>query len=307
MKILITGATGFLGRPLVNALLEQGHNILIVSRSSRKKLQESKEGRVRHITWNPQDEKTVLTEVDGVDAVINLAGEPIVQRWTEKRKDKILKSRIQTTRIIHQSVKEATVKPKVLINASAIGYYGPRGNEALAEEAAPGSGFLAQVCQAWEAHAIRVEDFNVRVVRLRIGIVLDQESGALKKMLPPFNMGLGGWFGSGNQWFSWIHREDLIHLILFCLDHEPIKGAVNAVSPMPVTNKAFSLVLAQVLKRPCLFPVPAFLLKLLLGELSEMILTGQRVIPKKAQEEGFTYQYPEIRRALEEILLMGVK
>ncbi len=300
MKILITGATGFIGQALVQAFLGHGDSIIVVSRSSRKS--ESQGGRVRHITWNPQDEKTVLKEVDGVDAVINLAGEPIAQRWTEKRKEKILKSRVQATRIIHQSIKEATVKPKVFINASAIGYYGPRGNEALTEEAVSGSGFLAEVCKIWEAHAIRVEDFNVRVVRLRIGIVLDQTGGALKLMLPPFKMGLGGWLGSGNQWFSWIHREDLIRLILFCVDHELMKGAVNAVSPIPVTNKAFSLVLCQVLKRPCLFPVPAIALKLMMGQMSEMLLTGQRIIPKKAQGLGFSYRYPDVRRALEEIL-----
>jgi len=300
MKILITGATGFIGQALVNALLKQDHRVIVVSRSARQL--ESREGRVRHVAWNPEDEKTVLREIDGTDAVINLVGEPIAQRWTEKRKQKILKSRVQTARIIHQSIKEATVKPQVLINASAVGYYGARGNEALGEEAAPGSGFLAEVCKSWEAHAIRAEDFNVRVVRLRIGVVLDQGGGALKLMLPPFKLGLGGWLGSGNQWFSWIHREDLIQLVLFCLDHELIKGAVNAVSPLPVTNKVFSLVLAQVLKRPCLFPVPAFALKLLMGEMSEMLLTGQRVVPRKAQEAGFSFQYPDIRKALEEIL-----
>ena len=301
MKILITGATGFIGQALVNALLKHDHRLIVVSRSSRQT--ESHEGRVRHIVWNPQDEKTILREMDGTDAVINLAGESIAQRWTDKTKQKILKSRVQATRIIHQSIKAATVKPQVLINASAVGYYGARGNEALAEEGTAGSGFLAEVCKSWEAHAIRVEDFNVRVVRLRIGIVLDQGGGALKLMLPPFKLGFGGWLGSGNQWMSWIHRDDLVQLILFSLDHELMKGAVNAVSPLPVTNKAFSLVLAQVLKRPCLFPVPAFALKILMGEMSEMLLTGQRIVPRKAQENGFSYQYSDIRRALEEILL----
>lgn len=301
MKILITGATGFIGKALVRALLQHGDTLIVVSRLVRRSKSEQG-GRVRHIIWNPEDEKTLLKEVDGVDAVVNLAGEPIAQRWTGKRKEKLLKSRVQATRIIHQSIKAATVKPAILINASAIGYYGPRGNEALAEDAAVGSGFLAEICKIWEAHAIRVEDFNVRVVRLRIGIVLDKEGGALKKMLPPFKMGLGGWLGTGNQWFSWIHREDLIRLLLFCLDHGLVKGAVNAVSPLPVTNKVFSLVLAQVLKKPCFFPVPAFALKLLMGEMSEMLLTGQKVVPKKAEESGFSFQYPDIRTALENIL-----
>ena len=298
MKILISGGTGFIGGALVEALLKRGDNLFVLTRS--KKI--SSENRLRYVIWNPEDEKAVISELDGAHAVINLAGELIAKRWTGKQKEKIIKSRVNATRMIGQSIKQAMIKPQVFINASAIGYYGPCGNEALSEETLAGSGFLAETCKAWEANAVRVEDYNVRVVRLRIGIVLGKEGGALPKMLLPFQMGFGGWLGHGNQWFSWIHRDDLVRLIIFCLDQEQMKGAVNAVSPLPVTNKAFSMVLAQVLSRPCLLPVPAFALKLLMGEMSEMLLTGQRVIPKKADEGGFSYQFPEIRSALENIL-----
>ena len=300
MKIVVAGASGFIGSALTQALLKRGDELILLSRSSRTS---SLPPKLRTVVWNPADETNIVNEVNGVDAVINLAGEPLVgKRWTRNQKEKIVKSRIGSTQIIANSIKKASLKPKVFINASAVGFYGPHGNETLVEDAKAGEGFLAELCKTWEARAIQVEDFNVRVVRLRTGIVLAKEGGALKLMLPPFKMFVGGWLGSGNQWMSWITREDLVRLIMFCLDHEEARGAVNAVAPQPVTNKAFSLVLAQVLKRPCLMPVPAFALKLLLGEVSEMLLTGQRVLPKKAQALGFSFHNPEIRNALETIL-----
>ena len=302
MKVVVSGATGFIGKALTEALLKQGETVIILSRSSSRKL--PPDPRVRHVVWNPGDAASTVSEIDGADAVINLAGEPIVgKRWSKTQKEKVLESRVWATQIAANSIKKALRKPAVLINASAVGYYGSRGGELITEDSSAGSDFLAQICKAWEAHAVRVEDFNVRVVRLRIGIVLDRNGGALMMMIPPFKMFLGGWLGSGNQWMSWITREDLIRLILFCLDHEQARGAVNAVAPQPVTNKAFSLVLAQVLKRPCLMPVPVFALKLLLGEVSEMLLTGQRVVPKKAQELGFVFNDPDIRHALESLLV----
>ncbi|MBI4000026.1 MAG: TIGR01777 family protein [Candidatus Omnitrophica bacterium] len=300
MKIVVTGATGFIGRSLTEALTKRGNEIIILS---RRTISASDNSKIRYVRWNPEDSSSIVSEIDGIDAVINLAGEPIVgKRWSQKQKGKILSSRVNATQIIANSIRKAVNKPKVLINASAVGFYGSRQNELLAEDARSGDGFLAETCKAWEAHAIRVKDFDVRVVWLRTGIVLDKSGGALKMMLPPFKMFLGGWLGNGNQWMSWIAREDLIRLILFCLDHPAAKGPINAVAPQPVTNKAFSFVLAQVLKRPCLMPVPAFALKILLGEMSEMLLTGQRVIPQKAGELGFSFHYPEIRHALETIL-----
>ena len=299
MKIVITGGTGFIGSALVETLLKRGDNLIIASRSQNPKIPEG----ARSVRWNPEDLSHIVAEVDGADAVINLAGDPIVgKRWNAKQKRKILESRTNTTHIVANSIKKAVNKPKVLINASAVGFYGPRDYETLSEEARAGVGFLSDTCKAWEAHAIRVEDFNVRVIRLRTGIVLDKDGGALKMMLSPFKMFIGGWLGNGNQWMSWIAREDLVRLVVFCLENQEAKGAINAVTPQPVTNKAFSMVLAQVLKRPCLLPVPEFALKVLLGEMSEMLLTGQRVIPKKAQDLGFSFQFPEIRHALESIL-----
>ncbi|MBI4395117.1 MAG: TIGR01777 family protein [Candidatus Omnitrophica bacterium] len=298
MKVAITGGTGFIGSTLGKTLVERGDEVIVLSRKAHS----SSNPKIRYVQWNPEDLSRVVTEVDGTDAVINLVGESIIGRWSRKKKEKILSSRVHATRIIANSIKEAAQRPKVLINASAVGFYGSRESEFLTEESSAGDNFLSEACKAWEAHAIRVEDYNVRVVRLRFGIVLDPSGGALKLMLLPFKLFLGGWLGSGNQWFSWIVREDLIRLIIFCLEHPEAKGAINATSPNPVTNKVFSLVLAQVLGRPCLVPVPAFALKILLGEGAKMLLTGQRVIPKKAGELGFTFRYPEIRHALEALL-----
>ncbi|OGW84578.1 MAG: TIGR01777 family protein [Omnitrophica bacterium RIFCSPHIGHO2_02_FULL_46_11] len=296
MKIIVTGASGFIGRALCEALLNRGEDLILLTRASSKAPRHSK---ASVVVWNPEDSDSIVNEIDGSDAVINLAGEPVIgKRWTNDQKQKILESRVHATKIIANSIKKATHKPKVLINASAVGYYGPHGNEVLDEETGPGNDFLAEACKTWEAHAMRVEDFGVRVVRLRIGIVLSRGGGALQIMIPPFKMFLGGWLGSGNQWMSWIRRSDLVRLVLFCLDHPEAKGAINAVAPQPVTNKVFSMVLAQVLSKPCLFPVPGFALKMFMGEVADMLLTGQRVSPKKAQSLGFSFQYPELRRAL---------
>lgn len=299
MKILLTGGTGLIGQMFIKAVLEKEHELIVLS---RKKRQSSH--RLTYAVWNPEDETSIVSEADGVDAVVNLAGEPIAaKRWSKAQKEKMLTSRVNATQILARSIQKASKKPSVFINASAIGFYGPRGNELLDEAAPAGSGFLTDLCKAWEAHAIRVADFGVRVVRLRIGIVLAREGGALQKMLPPFQLGIGGWLGSGNQWMSWIHVRDVVRLILFCLKTNRIQGAVNATAPQPVTNKAFSMVLAQTIHRPCVAPVPEFALKLLLGEMAALLLTGQRVIPKKASELGFSFRHSDIRNALESLLV----
>ncbi len=299
MNILVAGASGLIGRPLVNALLEQNHTLTILSRSSHEP-----EPNIRYVVWDPWNEKSTAPEVDRMDAVINLAGESIAgKRWTKSQKGKILTSRVNATQILAHSIQRAQKKPSVLINASAVGFYGAHGNELVTEESSAGNDFLADVCKAWEAHAVRVRDFGVRVVRLRIGVVLAKEGGALKMMLPPFQMGVGGWLGGGNQWLSWVHLEDVVRLILFCLENSKAEGVINVTAPQPVTNKAFSMVLAQVLHRPCLMPVPAFALKLLLGEMSDLLLTGARVLPKKAAGLGFTFKFPNLRNALENLLI----
>jgi uncharacterized protein len=302
MKIVIAGATGFVGTPLSALLIQEGHELTILTRKIQKTASRSK--RVRHIEWNPEDESSVVREVDGTDAIINLAGESVVKkRWTKHQKKIIVTSRCNATQILVRSIRDAKSKPKVLLNASAVGFYGPRSGISLDESATPGKGFLANTCKAWEAHAVRAKDFGVRVVRLRIGAVFGKSGGALEKIVPPFRMFVGGALGSGNQWVSWIHLQDVVHIIHFCLTHESISGVVNVTAPQPVTNKVFSLVLAQVLKRPCLVPVPSIALKLLVGEMAdELLVVGQRAIPKKMTEAGYVFQYPEIRGALQHIL-----
>lgn len=301
MRIVITGATGFIGRALVNSLMKQGHDLTVLSRKTAKPGQIH--GKIRHVVWNPDIDNQIIREIDGSDAVINLAGEPIVgKRWSKSQKEKILTSRVNATKTIAHSIERAKRKPRVLVNASAIGIYGERGNEDLHEDSSAGTDFLASACKAWEAHAIRVQDFGVRVVKIRIGIVLEKDGGALQKMLPPFKFFAGGWLGSGNQWMSWIHRDDLVKLIEFSIVNERVSGALNGTAPQPVTNKAFSMVLAQALNRPCLMPVPEFVLKILLGEMSVLLLGSAKVLPKKTQASGFQFQYPDIRSALAAIL-----
>ncbi|OGX06577.1 MAG: TIGR01777 family protein [Omnitrophica bacterium RIFCSPLOWO2_12_FULL_50_11] len=301
MKIVITGATGFIGTPLSGLLICAGHHLTILTRALRRTA--SRSAHVQHVEWNPADEAGVVARVDGCDAVINLAGENIAaRRWTKKQKEKILTSRVSATQCLVRSIQKAGVKPRVLISTSAMGYYGPRGDESLDETAPCGKGFLASTCKAWEAHAVRAEDFGVRVVRLRIGVVLGKGGGALEKMTPPFKCFLGGWLGSGEQWMSWIHLEDVVRLIDACLTNGNLKGPVNVTAPEPVTNKVFSIALAEALNRPCLMPVPSFALKVLFGEMAdELLLKGQRVIPRKALDMGFEFRFPEIHGALESI------
>ncbi|OGW89064.1 MAG: TIGR01777 family protein [Omnitrophica bacterium RIFCSPLOWO2_01_FULL_50_24] len=300
MHIVIAGGTGFVGTPLAELLIRNGHELTLLTRTLRRTA--SRSAKVRHVEWNPEDESSTVREIDGCDAVINLAGEPIAERWSRRQKERIVTSRVNSTQILVHSIRAAARKPSVLINASAVGFYGPRGNESLDENSNGGKGFLASVCKAWEAHAIRAEDFGVRVVRIRIGLVLERSGGALQKMIPPFQMLIGGWLGTGNQWMSWIHRSDLIKLIEFCLTHGEVKGAVNAAAPKPVTNREFSNALARALRRPCWAPVPGFVLRILLGEMAgELLLEGQRVYPHAAPRAGFEFRYSEIREALDAI------
>ena len=303
MKILITGATGFIGKVLTEYLLREGHQLILATRTLPKE-QSIGSVKLNFVTWNPDSDSEIVSEVSGCDAVINLAGESIASgRWTDEKKAKLLQSRINTTKMIVRSIGQAANKPKILINASGVGCYGSRGQEELSDESTSGQGTLAEICRVWEAHAIKAEDYGVRVIRLRIGMVLGKKGGALDKIVPPFKFFAGGWLGNGNQWMSWIHVEDVARLISFCLENKNINGAVNAVSPAPVTNKVFSMVLAQVLKRPCFFPVPEFALKLLVGEMAEeLLLASQRALPKKAASLGFTFQFPDIRKALESVL-----
>ncbi len=232
--------------------------------------------------------------------MINLAGEPIpAKRWTPSQKEKIRASRVNTTRALVAAIGKAKMKPEILLNASAIGYYGPCGDETVVEDTEPGGGFVSQVCIQWEAEAKKAEEYGVRVVLLRTGIVLGQGGGALAKMLLPFKLFIGGPLGTGRQWFSWIHMEDEVGLIVHLLQKGNATGAVNATAPNPVTMKEFCRTLGKVLGRPSWAPVPSFMLRLLTGEMADVIITGQRVLPEKAKKLGYTFKYPDLFDALQ--------
>jgi uncharacterized protein (TIGR01777 family) len=293
MKILITGGSGFVGTPLAEELRKAGHEVIVTTRQKS----EAKD----ILTWSPPDliPPDLISEID---AIINLAGEPIApRRWTEERKKLILSSRLDTTRALVQSIEKSDNRPKVMISASAVGYYGPRDEEPVMEDTSPSLGYLASVCLQWEAEAQRAEDLGVRVVRVRIGGVLGKGGGLLDQMECPFKAFAGGPLGSGKQWFSWIHLDDMVGIIKYALENDSVSGPVNATAPNPVTNREFSKALGRALNRPAIVSVPSFAVKLALGELASVILTGQRVIPEKILEAGYKFKYENIDEALEAI------
>lgn len=278
MQIAVTGASGFIGYRLMERLRRSGHTPRGLSLRSAPRAQ----------------------DLANCEAVVHLAGERIDQRWTADARRRILESREQGTRALVDAMREHP--PNVLVSASGVGYYGSRGDDVLTEREAAGSDFVAQVCTAWEREAQAAEPLGVRVVRLRIGMVLGPGGGALGRMLPFFRLGLGGRIGSGRQWISWIHRDDLCDLILFVLRESTLRGVLNATSPHPATNAGFTRALAHALRRPSMFPAPAFALKLMYGEMAEIILGGQRAIPDAAQRAGFEFQYPDLPAALVQVL-----
>lgn len=290
MRVMVTGGTGLVGVPLRQALVAAGHDVTLVTR--RPSAGETA------VSWD--DVPRVIAEMDGV---VHLAGAPIADgRWTEARKAEIRASRVETTRAIVRAIAASGARPRVLVSASAIGFYGPRGDEPLDEEAPPGEGFLADVCRAWEDAAREAEPLGVRVARVRIGIVLAPGGGALAAMLPPFRFGLGGPLGGGRQWMSWVHRDDVVAMLLAALADPSWVGAVNATAPHPVTNAAFTTALGRALHRPAVLPVPAFALRLLLGDMATMLLTGQRVLPAAATARGFSFRFPTLDAALADCL-----
>ncbi len=304
MKIVITGATGFVGTRLVERLNQEEHKIVILTRNpdkANKIFPQSVFPNVANLKYNPTSLKEWESSIDGCDAVINLAGEPIAERWTKEHKKAILESRQLTTKNIVEAITKANSKPSVLINASAIGYYGTSETSTFNEDSPSGNDFLAEVCQKWEAEAKKVKDAGVRLVILRIGIVLEN-GGALAKMIPPFKLFAGGPLGSGNQWFSWIHREDLVSLIMESLKRSDLEGVYNATSPNPVKMRQLCETLGEVLNRPSWLPVPDFALELLLGDGSKVVLEGQEVLPKRTQSIGFEYKYPTLKPAIKDIL-----
>ncbi len=294
MQVGILGATGFVGSLLGQKLLDRGDGLVIFARNVAKAKGLFPTGAV--IDWG--DEGAVGSALVRVDALVNLAGRPIAEPWNNKVKQEIYHSRIDTTLRLHRLLSGIEARPGVMVNASAIGFYGSSLTEQFSEASAKGEGFLADVCRDWESSADRVESLGMRLVKLRIGIVLDRGGGALGRILPIFQLGLGGIIGTGEQWFSWIHRLDLVNLIMFCLDQPAVKGVLNGTAPQPVTNSQFTQLLAQQLKRPALLPVPALALKLALGEGASVLLEGQKVIPYRPIELGFKFTYPQLEDAL---------
>ena len=300
MKVAITGATGFVGSRLVEELQARGHQPLILTRNRDAALKAFP--KVEAVAYTPTESGSWQEAIAGCDGVVHLAGEPIAEsRWTPKQKQEILTSRQLSTRKIVEAIAKANPKPSVLVNASAIGYYGTSETATFDETSPSSNDFLAEVCQAWEAEAQKVKEAGVRLVILRLGIVLG-DGGALAKMIPPFKLFAGGPLGTGKQWFSWIHRDDLVNLILEALTRKDIEGVLNATAPNPVRMSEFCQVLGKTLNRPSWLPVPSFVPEALLGEGAKVVLEGQQVLPKRTTSFGFDYQYPTLEQALAEIL-----
>lgn len=300
MKVAVTGATGLLGTSLVQGLLQQGHEVVVLARQVERALAQLPAG-VKGVRWEA-GRALEAKGLEGVEAVVHLAGEPVAQRWTEEARRRIRASRVEGTRGLVEALR-AVGSVRHLLSASAVGYYGgERGAEPLTEESAPGEGFLAEVCREWEAEARAAEAAGVRTVLLRIGVVLHPEGGALKQVLPVFRLGLGGRLGTGQQYMSWIHREDTVGMMLWALEQTQVAGPVNVVAPQPVTNAEFTQVLGRVLGRPTLMAVPGLALRAVYGDMSQVVLGGQRVLPKRAQEAGYRFKHPELEGALRSLL-----
>lgn len=300
MKIVACGASGLIGRPLCAALLEKGCELVRLVRRKGPAIAGACE---REVWWWPPTLGDWVKEVNGAHAIINLSGEPIAgKRWTGSQKKELHASRLHATRAIVEAISQVKNKPKVLLNASAVGFYGPRDASVLDESAEGGSDFLSELCREWEKEARKAEAFGVRTVNLRTGIVLSPEGGALAKMLPPFRAFIGGPLGNGRQLFSWVHIDDEVGAILKAMEDPALRGPVNVTAPHAVPMKEFAQTLGRVLGRPSAFPVPGFALKLLLGEMSTLLLNGQNVYPRKLVEAGFSFRYPILEAALRALL-----
>ena len=297
MNIAITGASGFIGRRLMKALAGANHKLRVLSRHAGTNLPPG----VQLFVWDAMKGQPPEESLEGVDAVIHLAGEPIAQRWNDEVKQRIRESRTTGTRNLVQALSTERQRPAVLVCGSAVGYYGSRGEEVLTESSAPGKGFMADVCVAWEKEADLAESLGIRLVKLRTGMVLGANGGALAKMLPPFKAGMGGRLGHGDQWMSWVHLDDLVGIVQHALQN-PVRGPLNGTSPNPVTNADFTKALSHALSRPAVVPIPAFTLKFMFGEMSEVMLASQRVLPKAAEAAGYAFRYPAVDAALANIL-----
>jgi uncharacterized protein len=302
MKILVTGSSGLIGSALLPFLKNHGHHVFRLIRENAEKSQDT-------VIWNPEKGEVNLAELEGFDAVIHLAGENLSsKRWSIQKKKRILDSRVKGTKTLCNILKKLKTPPKILINASAIGFYGDRGDMICTEDSSSGTGFLADVCRQWEAATEPAKQAGIRVVIMRFGVVLSDQGGALKRMAKPFKLGLGGLLGSGKQYISWIAIDDLLEIILFVLNNETLQGPVNAVSPHPTTNYDWTKTLGRVLGRPAFFPLPEFVVRVAFGEMAdELFLSSTRVIPYRLLDLGFTFRYPDLEEALKHLLQVEVQ
>jgi len=293
MRILITGANGLIGTALQRSFDEIGHELLLASRKEAKDSQ--------HIQWDVEKGFSEPERLEGVDAVVHLAGESVFGlSWSDAKKKAIRDSRVDGTRSVVEAISKLKARPNVLVAASAIGFYGDRGDEEMTESSAAGDTFLAEVSKEWESEARRAEDAGIRTVLLRTGIILSKDGGALGTMLLPFKLGIGGVVGSGKQWMSWISIDDHIRVINYAIEYENVRGAVNSVSPNPVTNGEFTKTLGEVLYRPTILPLPSFAVNMVFGEMGDaLLLASTRVVPKRLEDAGFEFKYPELKTAIE--------
>jgi uncharacterized protein len=300
-RVTLTGASGLLGTRLVRRLRERGDEVTVLSRSPER-AREAFGGDVQAHAWDPGAGPAPAEALAGRDAVVHLAGENVAQRWSEDSKRRIHDSREQGTRNLVAGLEAADPRPAVLVSSSAVGYYGPHGDEELPEDTPPGSDFLAEVCVVWEREAQAAGDLGLRVVRVRTGVVLDKDGGALGKMLPFFKAGVGGPVAGGRQLMPWVHADDVAGIYLRAIDDAAWSGPVNATAPQPVTNKAFSKALGRALHRPALAPVPALAIQLLYGDMSEIVTKGQNAVPRRALELGYRHAHPGLDEALRSAL-----
>lgn len=306
MRILITGGTGLIGKALVRELLDHGHEPIVLSRNPSR--HESKIKGVQFAEWDAQTTRGWGHLVNEVEGIVNLAGENLAgsgffpARWTNERKERILQSRLQAGQALVAAIEQARHKPQVLIQSSAIGYYGVRADEIISEEDRAGDDFIAQTGVQWEASTEAVEAQGVRRAVIRTGIVLDENDGALMRLLLPYRLFIGGPFGNGRQWYSWIHLADEVASIRFLIENEQARGAFNLTAPNPLTNADFGKALGRVMRRPSLVPLPGFVFRLMFGEVATVVLDGQRVLPQRLLDLGFEFQYPEVEAAFRNIL-----
>jgi len=300
MKVVVSGGSGFIGQALVNRLFADKHDVIILTRNPAK--ESRSESTVRKVQWDGKTVGAWVSDLDGVDAVVNFAGESLAaKRWTRAQKAILLSSRFDATRALVDAMAKVRPTPSVLVNASAVGFYGHVDAAGVTEDSPRGNDFLAELTAEWESEANRAKEFGVRVVTPRFGLVLDGAAGALPRLVLPFKLFVGGWLGSGRQWFPWIHLADVVSAMMLAITNKQIVGALNLTAPESVTNKEFCKVLGSVLHRPCWAPAPEPILRIALGEMAEMLLTGQRAIPNKLLQSGFEFRYPTVRQALEEI------